>query len=246
MPAVLVHGVPETAELWDPLRAALSRTDIEALRLPGFGTARPEGFGATKEEYAAWLTGELERLAGTGPVDLVGHDWGGGLVARVVSLRADLVRTWASDAVGIATEGFAWHDLARIWQTPGDGEAFFDQQLALGVDERAAGFEVFGVPHDDARALAARVDPTMAGCILALYRSAVDVGREWAPAFRAVAAPGLALVAPDDPFGLVEGTQAAAEQAGCATATLAGCGHWWMLQDPGGAAAVLEEFWAGS
>ena len=28
------------------------------------------------EEYAAWMAAELERLGG--PVDLVGHDWGGG------------------------------------------------------------------------------------------------------------------------------------------------------------------------
>jgi hypothetical protein len=27
-------------------------------------------------------------------------------------------------------------------------------------------------------------------------------------------------------------------------ADLAGVGHWWMLQDPGRGAAVLEEFWA--
>ena len=85
MPAVLVHGVPETAEVWDPLRGELARDDVVALRLPGFGCPWPDGFGATKEEYAAWLVAEVAAL--DGPVDLVGHDWGGGLVNRLVSTR---------------------------------------------------------------------------------------------------------------------------------------------------------------
>ena len=42
MPVVLVHGVPETPAVWDPLRSKLSRDDVVALQLPGFGCPRPE------------------------------------------------------------------------------------------------------------------------------------------------------------------------------------------------------------
>ena len=77
MPAVLVHGVPETSALWDGLVPLLGRDDVVTLQLPGFGTPRPDGFGATKEEYVDWLVGELESRQGDGPIDLVGHDWGG-------------------------------------------------------------------------------------------------------------------------------------------------------------------------
>jgi len=243
VPVVLVHGVPETAGLWAPLRGALSRADVVAVSLPGFSNPRPSGFGATKDEYVTWLIGELERQGALGPVDLVGHDWGGGLVARAVSLRPELVRTWASDAVGIASAAFTWHDLARIWQTPGEGEAFFTQLLGQAPEERAAGFEALGVPHDDALDLGRGLDQTMADCILDLYRSAVDVGREWASRFSEIPAPGLALVATEDPFGSAEVTRAAAAQAGARTATLEGAGHWWMLQQPAAAAAILEGFW---
>ena len=59
MPAVFVHGVPDTSEMWDPLLAKLSRSDIVALRLPGFGEPVPSGFGCTMNDYAAWLEDTL-------------------------------------------------------------------------------------------------------------------------------------------------------------------------------------------
>src|SRR3954449_2144957 len=147
MPAVFVHGVPETPVLWDSLRSHLSRADVVALQLPGFGCARPAGFGATKEEYVAWLAGELEVLQESdGPIDLVGHDWGGGLTVRLVSTRPDLVRSWVTDAAGLGDVNFEWHDFAKIWQTPGEGEEFFNAQLAASEDDRGGIFEMFGVP----------------------------------------------------------------------------------------------------
>jgi pimeloyl-ACP methyl ester carboxylesterase len=105
--------------VWGPVRNRLYRTDVVALQLPGFGCPRPEGFGATKEDYVAWLVGELERLQNDGRVDLVGHDWGGGLVLRVVSTRSDLVGSWVTDAAGVGDADFEWHDFATLYQTPG-------------------------------------------------------------------------------------------------------------------------------
>jgi pimeloyl-ACP methyl ester carboxylesterase len=245
MPAVFVHGVPETPAVWDPLLTQLGRDDTVALQLPGFGCPRPEGFGATKEEYVAWLVGELEALPTEDPIDIVGHDWGGGFVVRLVSTRADLVRSWVSDAAGLGDTGFEWHEFAKIWQTPGAGEEFFEQQLAASGDERGGVFEMFGVPHDRAVAMAGWVDQTMADCILALYRSAIDVGREWGPDFKDIPAAGLVLVPSEDPFLSGDGARGGAAQAGAAVAELSGLGHWWMLQDPARGAAALAEFWAG-
>jgi pimeloyl-ACP methyl ester carboxylesterase len=245
MPAVLVHGVPETPTIWDGLRSKLARSDVVALQLPGFGCPRPAGFGATKEEYVDWLVGELEEVAAQGPVDLVGHDWGGGFTVRLVSTRPDLVRSWVSDAAGIGDPTFEWHDFAKIWQTPGAGEEFFEQQLAMSVDERASMFEtMFSVPHDEAIALVSPADQTMADCILALYRSATEVGKEWAPDFHDVPKPGVVLLPSDDPFLSGDTARTGASRAGASVRELPGLGHWWMLQDPARGAAVLEEFWA--
>ena len=104
MPAVLIHGVPDTVLMWDPLRAHLQRDDVIALALPGFGTPVPDGFGATKEEYADWITDQIRALGE--PVDLVAHDWGCLLAQRVASTHPELVRT----VCGFAPNGFHWCD----------------------------------------------------------------------------------------------------------------------------------------
>jgi hypothetical protein len=36
--------------------------------------------------------------------------------------RPDLVRTWVNDVLGIFDPDYAWHELAQVCQTPGDGE----------------------------------------------------------------------------------------------------------------------------
>jgi len=245
MPAVFVHGVPETPAVWDDVRAHLHRDDVVALQLPGLGCPRPEGFAATKEAYVTWLVGELTELGTEGPIDLVGHDWGGALVVRLVSTRAELVRSWVTDIAGIAHIDFEWHDFAKLWQTPGDGEQFFETTLAQSAEERGALYNaMFGVPLDAAIALNQRVDATMAGCILDLYRSAVDVGVEWAPDFHDVAVPGAVFVPSDDPFLSADLARRAAARAGAALTALDGLGHWWMLQDPARGAAAIEAFWA--
>src|ERR671937_199808 len=92
MPAVFVHGVPDTSELWDPILAEIARDDVVTLRLPGFAAPVPDGFGCTKDEYARWLAGELRAIGE--PVDLVGHDWGSLLTQRIATTEPELVRTY--------------------------------------------------------------------------------------------------------------------------------------------------------
>lgn len=244
MVAVLVHGVPETPAVWNALREHLRDVEVVTPQLPGFGCPLPDGFAATKEEYVAWLASQLEQLRTHGPVDLVGHDWGGGLAVRLVSTRPDLVRSWVTDAAGVGDEDFEWHEFAKIWQTPGAGEEFFEQQLAQSPEERAAIFEMLAIPHEEALAMAGWTDQTMADSILALYRSAVDVGRQWGPDFRDIPKPGLVIIPSEDPFLSADGARKAARRAGADVAELPGLGHWWMLQNPGRGAAVLAGFWA--
>jgi pimeloyl-ACP methyl ester carboxylesterase len=246
MPVVFVHGVPEAAAIWTPLLAELGRDDAITLSPPGFGAPVPDGFGATSDQYLAWLTGELAEL--TGPVDLIGHDWGAGHVSRVAATRPDLIRSWGIDLAGIFDPEYVWHDLAQAWQTPEVGEQTVSAMFSGSVDELAAGYVGLGMTPEAARACAEAGGPEMGRCILALYRSArqpalTEWGRQLDAAQRR---PMLVINATED--GYVGGPELAhrnAERFGAQEVVLDGLGHWWMLQDPARGAAALAGFLGG-
>jgi pimeloyl-ACP methyl ester carboxylesterase len=197
----------------------------------------PAGFAATKEAYVDWLIGELEHVGV--PVDLVGHDWGSLLVQRVVSLRPDLIRTWACGN-GPVDSAYVWHDVAQQWQTPEVGE----QVMALFTpDMLADGLTAAGVPAAHARETARHVDATMRDAILRLYRSAVHVGREWQPAVEGITRPALILWGKDDPYVAPVFAERLAARVRGELVLFEGCGHWWPLERPAEAAAALERFW---
>ena len=242
--AVFVHGNPETPAIWGPLLAELEQSDTVTLSPPGFGAPVPDGFGATADEYVAWLASELEKH--DEPVDLVGHDWGGGHVMRIAMERPDLIRSWAMDIAGCFAPDYVWHDLAQVWQTPGAGEDAVAGLASLPVAARASMFESLGMTPEIASAVAAAADDTMGRCILALYRSAAQpaMARLGEGLGAAATRPGLVIIPTEDEY---TGGEARARwssgRAKAEIAVLQGLGHWWMIQDPGAGAAALREFW---
>lgn len=238
---VFVHGVPETAAIWSKLRRAFSRESV-ALALPGFGCPRPDGFGATKDDYVAWLVEELDGIEG--PIDLVGHDWGAGFTYRVATAHGDGLHSWVADIANIAHPDYEWHDFAKRWQTPGEGEAFIESQSALSPAQRAPLFEAMGVPHEDALEMASASDATMGGCILDLYRSATpNPHHHWGP-WAPTSAPGMVLHPTDDPFGDESMAAEVAVSLGATFERIQGAGHFWPYQVPEEAARILESFWS--
>ncbi|MEI6735780.1 MAG: alpha/beta hydrolase [Actinomycetes bacterium] len=196
---VFLHGVPETASLWDDLRTALQEPSI-ALSLPGFGAPRPPGFTSTKDDYLTWLIAELEALGE--PVDLVGHDWGAILTLEVARRRSDLLTSWTVDLANALHPNYVWHGLADIWQTPEVGEQFWTDQLATSLADRSGVFQLFGVPEAGALKLAEMADAQMAECILSLYRSATpNPHADWGGALTHCLAPGTVLITENDAFG---------------------------------------------
>ncbi len=239
MTTLFVHGVPETAAIWDQVRGLIGR-DSEALALPGFGTPRPDDHDGSMDAYADWLIEQIR--AADEPVDVVGHDWGGILVARVATYAPGGLRSWVSDAPGAIDRGFEWHDFAKIWQTPGEGEAFFAGLLADPV-AAAGALEATGIPAEAAPAAVAAVDDVMVDSILRLYRSATTVGVDWA-AEGPSPVPGMVLVAEGDAFGNVEGSRRVAADLGAEFAVLSGGTHFWPLTAPEAGAAELVRFWS--
>lgn len=245
MPAVLVHGNPETAAVWDDLIPLLHADEVITLSPPGFGAPVPEGFGATAPEYAGWLAGELQRIEG--PIDLVGHDWGAGHVMGVVNVAPDLVRSWASDIAGALDPEYVWHDMAKAWQTPGAGEVAVAAMVSAPQEARAGIFVANGARPELAARLAEGIDAEMGRCMLPLYRSAAQPAMaEFGADLSGLASkPGLVIIATEDHFTGGEAlARRTAERAGAQVAVLEGLGHWWMLQDPAAGAAALNAFWA--
>jgi pimeloyl-ACP methyl ester carboxylesterase len=244
MTIVLVPGVPEADAIWGPFVDALGRDDVVRLSPAGFGAPLPDDFPATYIAYRDWLEDELERI--DEPVDLVGHDWGGGHVVNLVVHRPQLVRSWASDCVGIFDPDYVWHDRAQVWQTPGEGEQLVETFLGGTVADRAAQYATAGMPMDIGTSIAAAQGPEMGRAILLLYRSAREPAMAQAGRAleKAAVRPGLSLLATEDPYvGSAEIRRRAADRAGARTAVLDGLGHWWMVQDPARGAAALARFW---
>lgn len=239
MTAVLVHGVPETAAVWDVMKAHLPGGVI-TLSLPGFGTPLPEDFEPTMESYADWLVGELAAIAD--PIHLVGHDWGALLSLRVLATQPPNIASWVLDTGNLDAD-FVWHDLAQVWQTPGGGEDFMELMLGASVEDRAAMLTAAGVAESGAVDMAQRIDATMAAAILSLYRSAVNIGSEWGPGIDNITGTGMIIEATNDDYRSEGSAARLAERTGARVGPLAECGHWWMLDNPEGAAGLITEFW---
>jgi len=238
MPAVFVHGVPDTPVVWDAVVSRLQRKDVVRLALPGFACPLPRGFGATKEEYVDWILAQLATVSG--PIDLVGHDWGGLLVTRVVSVQPTAVRSWVAGAAPLDRE-YVWHQAARAWQTPGMGEKVM---AGLTAETLQAALVAAGVPAADAARAGGKVDATMKQCILNLYRSAVNAGAEWEDDLRRVSTPGLVLWGEKDPYAAVDFGARLAEKTRARFVPFVGGSHWWQLERPAEVAAELERHWS--
>ena len=239
---VLVHGVPDTPAMWQPLLDALAlpAAEMECPALPGFSVPLPEGFDASKEAYTQWLIDVIETKAGPGgQVDLVGPDWGALLVIRAACLRPDLVRTWAV-ANALPEKDYKWHRTARIWQTPVLGEIF----MALsGQDRMATALAGAGMPEDLAKEEASHWDRRMRRSILKLYRSARTIAQEWPQDLHKLPARGLVFWGDDDPFVPVETAERFCREVEVPLHRKASTGHWSVVEQADAFAALLKAHW---
>lgn len=240
-----LHGVPDSPAIWAPLLTALDLGDtpVATPALPGFTGPLPAAFAATKEAYADWAIGELERLAAAyGPVDLVGHDWGAIIVQRVATLRPDLVRSWALSNAVIDPD-YRGHRVARIWNRRIIGEIFMaistPATLVKSLTEQ-------GVPA----AIAAEEGRQWANkdkrrAILKLYRSAngLNFGVDWARDLDALQGPGALIWGEGDPYVDMAVARRAAARHGALLHPISGAGHWAIAERPAEVAAALKGFW---
>jgi pimeloyl-ACP methyl ester carboxylesterase len=241
MPVLFVHGVPATARLWRPILDLIDRSDeVEAVDLPGFATEPPAGWVAQKENYVDFVIERLEALhARGGPVHLVGHDWGCLLTLRAASLRPELLRSVAAGNAPI-DEHWPLHNMWDEWMVPGEGEALMDRIVAAGG--MAEMLQRLGFPPEDAKHNGWAY-PGNGRRILSLYRSAIDIGRAWAPDLARIVIPSMLLWGERDLIVPIEIGRRMAAKIGAEVVPLP-AGHFWPYQAPREAVAALKRHWA--
>ena len=243
MTKVLVHGNPETTAVWNPLTPELKKRGVDEIVMlspPGFGAPVPPGFSCTRLAYRDWLIGQIEKIGH--PVDLLGHDWGAGHTYAVAAARPDLLRSWAADCAGLVHPSYEWHPAAQVWQRENEGEQSIAQITAMSGDDLV---KLFGVPPGLAPTMAEHLDSVMGSSILAVYRSAAQPAmRELADELAAVPRrPALLIHATKDPYVPPDLVFDVAKRTDAQILTLTDRQHWWMWEDPAGAADGLVSFW---
>jgi len=123
-PALLLHGVPDSADLWHPLVARIGQDfRCYAPDLPGFRrSALPRSFTFSLEGYAHYVAQLVQALEINEPLTLVAHDWGGIMgLAWACRNPGNVARIVVADTV--FSHLYRWHAWARVWRTPLLGEA---------------------------------------------------------------------------------------------------------------------------
>ena len=232
-PAVFVHGVPTSSDIWLPFLEAAGGI---ALDLPGFGrSGKPADFDYSLAGYDRFMEAFLGHL-GVERFSLVVHDWGAAALATAQRLHERLDRL-----VLIATlpllPGWQWHRVARIWRTPVVGELAmgFTIRPVLRRGLRASLATPEAMPDEFVDATYAHFDQGTQRAVLKLYRSAPpELLEAGGRGLGAITAPSLVLWPTEDPYIPRRFGPAYAEALGGETELeiVEDAGHWAWLERP--------------
>lgn len=172
-PALLLHGVPETAHMWRDVLPDLARDRVVlAPDLKGLGDSEARGpydIATLVRELAALARAEVD-----GPIDVVGHDWGGTLAAVMAARDPELVRR-----IVVLNAPYRHVDYLRAWHmlllvTPGLPNALFRLGGTRAVELMLRGGWRSDPPPDPevvAHYAAAYTPPERVEAMLAYYRT---------------------------------------------------------------------------
>jgi lipase len=132
-PVLALHCSLAHAAAWAPLAAELQGVTLTAIDQPGHGRAPDwDGVSDIHRLYLDWAVAMAEALGG--PLDVIGHSYGGTVALRLAEERPDLLRSLAliEPSIFIAAEGGPGFDdlIARL--------APFHALLAEGKTAEAA------------------------------------------------------------------------------------------------------------
>ncbi len=247
VPALCVHGFPETSFMWRDVIAALAESGRRAVApdLPGFGDSQPDPPGTWERQVDAVerfrLGLGLERLA------LVVHDWGG-----LIGLRWACEHPEAVAALVISNSGFfpdgKWHGMARALRTAGEGEGMVAAMTRDGFGQMLAA--VSGGMNEAVADEYWKTFQTEGGRqgILELYRSGdFEKLEPYEGRLAALGVPTLLLWGENDLFAPVAGAHRfKREIPGAKLVVIEGAGHFVYADEPRRSAREVSDFLAES
>ncbi len=209
---------------------------------PGFGRSVPrDGFPQTLDAHAAFVGRMLDEL-GIDRAHHVAHDLGGLWGLRWAAGDPGRFASATLENAGVLVD-YRWHALARLWRTPGAGEAFMATTTRPGF--RAL---LPGLPRPLVDRMYDNFDRRTRRAVLDLYRAIPDVAAEGArvaAALRELDRPALVLWGTRDPYlpaWLAERQRDAFPRAD--VRLLPGAGHWPFVDRPREVAQALAGFLA--
>jgi haloacetate dehalogenase len=250
-PALLLHGVPETARCWSRLMPELAKDRLVlAPDLKGLGGSEarePYDIPTMAAELAALVLHEVD-----GPVDVVGHDWGGSIGLALAGARPELVRRLV-----VISAPYRQVDLKAAWHMP-----LLALPLLPEVAFRLAGDKMVrlvfehawkapGEPEHLEEYVAAYTPPDRVAAMLAYYRQAVRprlakvlTGAKPSGSPRVQVERALVVWGTDDPPMPVHVAESVVRDLGpqATLMTLPGVGHWPVEEAPELVVPAITEF----
>ena len=232
-PAVFVHGVPTSSDIWLPFLEAAGGV---ALDLPGFGrSGKPADFDYSVGGIDRFLEAFLGHL-GIDRFSLVVHDWGAAALATAQRLHARVDRLVLIAALPLLP-GWRWHRVARIWRMPvlGELEMGFTVRPVMRRVLRASAGRPDAMSDEFVDSAYSHFDHGTQRAILKLYRTAPpEVLETSGRRLGEITAPALVLWPTEDPFIPQRFGRAYADALGGESRleTVEGAGHWAWLDRP--------------
>lgn len=252
-PVVLLHGWPDTGDLW--------RNQVPALTAAGYRVIAPDlrGFGASSKPThlaaytAPMMVGDVIGLLDAldiGRAHLVGHDWGAAITWMAAALVPDRVASMTAMSVGnpAAFRSAGWRQREKSWymllfQFAGVAERWLSDNNFRNLRDWAA--------HPDIESVVQRLaDPAVLTASLGLYRailppeSLVQPAESLAQPLPPVTVPAMGVWSTGD-FALIE--EGMTGSARYVTGPwryerVEGAGHWMQLDAPDTVNALLLDF----
>ena len=238
-PLLLITGIGANIDMWAPLARLLDDRELIAFDAPGVGLSQRTALPVRMSTLAR-ITRDLLDVLGLDEVDVLGYSFGGALAQELAHRSPERVRRLVLCATGPGLGGIPPRPMAALMLlTP--ARYYHSRLLAFSLPHLAGGRTARepAVLEEHAAARLGR-PPELLGYAYQLYAA---WGWSSLPWLHRVTHPALIVAGDDDPtVPLLNARLLAARLPDSRVHVVKGGGHLFLLDQPHGAVAAIEEF----